>query len=236
MTLGEYQTLLHALYRGDGNTPTSGDTKWTHRMYLLHAAINMWDSQNVLWNELWVTLEDAATGDKTVNSSDLEYDMPTDFRFLGSFVRTTTSAGQHSFYQVVQPQDAELYKGTSQNKVIVTGNKKTGFDLSFLTQPTAGNTINYPYYKEPFTPTSTAEVIEMSDPYFGVYFALGKLHEQDGAGDRARAAFAMADQKLKVMKTQNMMLPNSQPNGPAGTGGGFGVSSGWGVTRYGAIL
>lgn len=162
--------------------------------------------------------------------------MPTDFRFLGSYVRTTTSAGQHAFYQIIQPQDAELYKGTSQSMAHVTGNKKTGFDLTFLTQPTAGDTINYPYYKDPFTPTSTSDVIEMADPYFAVYFALGKLHEQDGAGDRARAAFAIADQKLTVMKTQNMMLPNSQPNKPQGSGGGFGRSTGWGATRYGAIL
>lgn len=236
MTLSEFQTYLHALYRGDGNTPADGDTKWNHREYLLHAAINMWDSQNVLWNELWVSLEDAATGDKTVNASDLEYDMPTDFRFLGSYVRTTSSAGQHTFYQVIQPQDSELYKGTSQSMVYVVGNKKTGFDLTFLKQPTAGDTINYPYYKDPFTPTSTSDVIEMADPYFAVYFALGKLHEQDGAGDRARAAFAIADQKLTVMKTQNMMLPNSQPNKPQGSGGGFGRSTGWGTTRYGAVL
>ena len=77
----------------------------------------------------------------------------------------------------------------------------------------------------------------MSRPgYFGVYFALGKLHEQDGAGDRARAAL-LWQIKLKVMKTSNMMLPNSRSQMvQRGTGGGFGVSSGVGVTRYGAIL
>jgi len=236
MTLTQYQTLLHALYRGDGNTPTDGDTKWNHREYLLHAAINLWDNQNVQWNELWVTLEDAATGDKTVNASDLEYTMPTDFRYLGSYVRTTSSAGQHTFYQVIKPEEAEQYRNTSQDMVYVTGNKKVGYTLTFLKQPATGETINYPYYKDAFEPTSTSDVIEMADPYFAVYFALGKLHEQDGAGDRARAAFGIADRKLMVMKTQNMSLPHSQSNTPTGGFGGFGRSATWGTSRYGDQL
>lgn len=236
MTLTEFQTNLHALYRGDGNTPTDGDTKWNHRESLLAAAINIWDNQNVQWNELWTTLTASATGDKTISASDLIYDMPTDFRFLGSYVRTTTSAGKHTFYQVIKPQDAENYKNTSEKAVFVTGNKSTGFDLTFLTQPTTGDTINYPYYKEPTNPTAAANVIEMSDPYFAVYFALAKLHEQDGAGDRARAAYSIADQKLKVMKIQNMSLPNDQSNRPNDFRGGFGTSGGWGTTRYGDQL
>jgi len=48
VTLQEFQTQLHALYRGDGVTPESGSTKWTHRANLLKAAINVWDTQEVL--------------------------------------------------------------------------------------------------------------------------------------------------------------------------------------------
>lgn len=236
MTLNEYQIALHALYRGDGDTPTDGDTKWNQREYLCAAAINIWDNQNVYWNELWAELADSATGDKTAGASDLEYTMPTDFRHLGAWVRTTSSAGKHTFYQVVQPEDAEQYKNTTIDACFVTGNKKAGYTLTFLKQPTVGETINYPYYKDPTNPTSSSDVIEMADPYFAVYFALGKLHEQDGAGDRAKAAYSIAEQKLKVMKTKNMLLPHYQPNGPIKTLGGFGTSGGWGTTRYGDQL
>lgn len=236
MTLTEFQTSVHSIYRGDGNTPEDGDTKWTQRMYLLHAAINLWDSQNILWNELWTTLTAASDGDKTVNASDLEYNMPTDFKFLGSFVRTTNSGGQHTFYEIIKPQDSEIYKNTTANSCFVTGNRKTGFDLTFLAQPATGDTINYPYYKTPFTPTTTSHVIEMSDPYFAVYFVVGKLHEQDGAGDRARMAYSMADEKMRAMKVQNMMLPDRQSNKPPSLFNGFGTSGNWGVSRYGNQL
>jgi hypothetical protein len=243
MTLTEYQTFLHNLYRGDGNTPTDGDTKWNQREYLLHAGINMWEHCDppVLWNELWTTLSAAATGDKTVNASDLLYDMPDDFVFLGSYVRTTTAAGKHTYYKVIQPEDAELYKNTTDNAVFVTGNKKDGHVLNFLKQPTTGDTINYPYYKEAFEPTTSAQEFEMSDPWFAVYFALGKLHEQEGAGDRSQAAYSMADAKLKSMKTRNIMLPHDQTNRPrddksAKGYSGFGSSGNWGVSRFGETL
>lgn len=236
MTLSEYQTALQALYRGDGDTPSDGDTKWNHREYLLAASINLWDNQNILWNELWTELADASTGDKTVNASDLEYTMPTNFRSLGAWVRTTSSAGNNTFYQIIQPETAEQYKNTSTNACFVTGNKSAGYTLTFLKQPAVGETINYPYYKEPTNPTSTTDVIEMSDPYFAVYFALGKLHEQDGAGDRAKSAYSIAEQKLKVMKTKNMLLPHYQPNGPVKTLGGFGTAGSWGISRYGDQL
>lgn len=241
MTLQEYQTALHALYRGDGNTPTDGSTKWDHRENLLAAAINLWESQNILWNELWGNLADAADGDKTAASSDLEYDMPTNFKFLGSYVRTTNAAGKHQYYTVIKPEDAELYKNKSVKSVFVTGNKSAGHVLNFVAQPTAGDTINYPYYKAATAPTVTTDVIEMSDPYFCVYFALAKLHEQGGAGDMASLAYSMADQKLSQMKTRNMMLPHDQKNAAHDRDyrrgvSGFGGSGNWGVSRYGDQL
>lgn len=239
MTLDQFHTQVHALYRGDGNTPASGETKYTQRTALLLAAINIWDNQEgVLWDELWSTLTGAGDGDKTVNASDLDYDMPTDFRFLGSYVRTTNSEGKHTYYKVIKPQEAELYKNTSDDACFVSGNKNSGFVLTFLKQPNAGDTINYPYYKEAFEPSSSSHVIEMSDPYFAVHFVVGKLHEQEGAGDRARISYSIADQKLKNMKLRNMMLPHDQSNAPRSTdlNSGFGSTGGWGRSRYGDII
>ncbi len=103
-----------------------------------------------------------------------------------------------------------------------------GFTLHFLSAPTAGLTIDYPYYKDPFIPSTTAHVIEMSDPWFAVYFALAKLHEYDGEGDRAILALTQAKGRLDAMKTQNAVAPNFQEDYvpdvdfEAGTGG-FGV-------------
>lgn len=239
MTLTEYQGFLHSLYQGDGSTPSDGSDEWNHRENLLAAAIGIWDAETTFWNELWTTLSDSAaalSGDKTVLTNSATYDMPTNFRFLGSWVRVTDSSGDHTYYQVLKPQDAEKYKNTSVKGVYITGNKSAGHDITFLEIPTAGNTINYPYYKEPTVPSSASDIIEMGDPWFGVYYALGKLHEHDGDGDRAQAAFSQAEQKLKNMKVRNMLLPHDQPNSPGDLTDGFGVTGAWGVSRYGEPL
>lgn len=214
MTLSEYQTALHSLYQGDTSTPTSSDdNEWTVRTELLKAAINAWDNEfGIMWDELWTNLSDASDGDKTINASDLDYDMPTDFRFLGGYVRTYTDDGNETYWQVYSPERASMDENKDPKACYVTGNKKSGFDLHFLAQPTASDTLEYPYYKEPFEPSSGTDVIEMSDPYFAVYYALAKLHEQDGDGDRANLAIATANEHMNNMRVRNDMAPNNNPN------------------------
>lgn len=233
MTLQEYQDQLHALYQGDADTPTSTDDEWAHRLSLLKTGIGVWNAEKgVLWNELWKQLSDAGvgagTGDKTVNAGDLVYATPTDFRFPGTFVRTTDSAGNNTYWEVISQQKAQLYLGAGLKACYFTGNTKDSFNLNFLTQPTAGHTINYPYYKTPYIPTVAASVIEMSDPYFAIYFSLSKMHEIDGEGDRSIKAFSEAQAKLNGMKTANIMpawyQDNAVPDRDYETGtGGFGV-------------
>jgi hypothetical protein len=213
MTLSEYQTILHTLYQGDDSTPESTSTDWAVRLNLLKTAIAAWDNEKgVLWNELWTQLADAADGDKTVAASDVDYGCPSDFRFAGTYVRTTDSSGNHTYWTVVKPEKSELFKNEDATICWFTGNKKTGFGLHFGKQPTAGHTINYPYYKEPFEPSSAAHIIEMSAPYFAVYFALAKLHELDGEGDRALLALSQAEAQMQSMRTRNMMAPHYQDN------------------------
>lgn len=232
MTLTQFQQTLHALYQGDAEYPTDADNEWAVRIMFMKAGINQWDTEKgILWSELWVTLEDAATGDKTITTATLDYDCPTDFRFPGSFVRTTDSVGNHTFWQVMKPQDAELHKNSGGHGCFFTGNAKTGFDLHFLEQPTVGSTINYPYYKSPFEPASASDILEMSDPYFALYFTLGKLHETDGEGDRATLAYQMANERMSAMRTRNEMpawfTQNFVPDRDFGLGdyssGGFGT-------------
>lgn len=235
MLLSEFQTTLHALYRGDNSAPTSGSTKYTHRTELLKAAINMWDGQSALWDELFTDLTSASDGTKTVAVSTLQYAMPTDFKRLANYVIVRDGSGQETYFNVVKPHQAEEYEG--KQCAYVSGNKKTGYKINFLKQPTVGDTIDYMYYKTLFEPSSASDVIEMSDPYFAVYFALGKLHEQEGAGDRARGAFSMADQKLEQMAVDNESLPYYQENKVLGLSyGNFGGTGSRGLSRYGASL
>jgi len=210
MTVGEFQSAVQSLYRGAGSTPVSGDASWMHRLGILKSAINIWDNQSEFWNELWVETTDTADGGTT-------YDLPSDFRALGSFVKVSDK-----FFSVKRPQEIDLYTETD-DVVFVTGNKSSGFVLNFLYAPTSGDTIEYSYYKEPDTPTTDADILEMSDPYFAVFFCLGKLHEQEGAGDRARASFSIADEKLAQMILRNNLLPSLQDNRPASGFWGMGL-------------
>ena len=236
MTLTQAQTILHALYTGDDQTPASSDAEWTVRAVFLNAGINAWDTEiGMIWNELWTTLADAGDGDKTINASDLLYTAPTDIRFLGGYIETFTNSNQRTKWRVVKPEKAALLDGDSIEVVVgfteghvwLTGNKKAGFVINFSSQATAGDTLDYPYYQDPTTLSGVSDVIEMSDPYFAVYFALSKLHENEGAGDQAAFAMGQAEEKLKGMKTLNAMAPPFQLNGAENstilrTGRGFG--------------
>lgn len=228
MTLTQFQNTLHSLYQGDVEYPTSADDEWTHRTNLLAVSIAAWDNEKgVLWNELWKMHSDG-DGDLTVVAATLDYDCATDFRFPGGFVRTTDAAGNHTYWEVIRPEKAELWLGSGAAKCYFTGNAATGFDLHFISQPTAGHTIDFPYYKDPAVVDGASEVIEMSDPYFAIYFSLSKLHEIDGEGDRAVKALQEAQARLNAMKTRNIMpawyQDNKTPDRDWDLGaGGFGV-------------
>lgn len=213
MTLDNFQQAYHFLLEGNVDTPSSSDDEYTHRTELLKMAINAWaNDYGILWNELWVNLADASDGDKTVSASTVIYDMPTDFKFLGGKPQTYTTSDSRTYYKVYALPLADLKKNITGKFCYVTGNKKTGYSINFLQQPTENDTIEYPYYKEPFEPSAGSDVIEMSDPWFAVHYALSKGHELEGDGDRAVKAIAIADEKLTNMKIINDIKPGYESN------------------------
>jgi hypothetical protein len=204
MTLTEFQKRLHYLYQGDTDVPTSGD-EYDLRTELLSDAIDTWSNEEgILWFELWTMLSDSATGDKTITAANRDYDCPTDFKFPGGIV-TINDGTATTRVEVIPMQNVGLYGDSDVTKCYFTGNAKVGHSIHFLFQPTVGATIEYPYYKTPFKPTSGSDVIEMSDPTFAIQSALQIMLEHSGAGDRANLALAKASAKLQGMRTANMM-------------------------------
>lgn len=229
MTLQEYQEALHELYEGNVDYPTTAADEWTHRLGLLKRAINRWAGDPYTsWAELWVKNSDAADGDKTITAGDVDYDCPTDFVRSAAFVTVKNpTAGTYQYFSVIQVEEAHLYLNTGALKCYFTGNRKTGFDLHFLTtQLTTGDTIDYPYYKTPYIPTAAAHVIEMGDPEFAVYYAEAILRKQDGEGDLASVSYDEADMRLKGMKIKNKLpgylqsksVPSDSTRGVSGFG------------------
>lgn len=215
MTLQEFQDELHAEYQGDDDTPSSSDAEWTTRLRFLKGAIREWaGEEGITWSELWKLLSDntAGDGDKTVVAATLEYDCPADFDFPGGFVRTTDANGQHTYWEVMTQERSELFKNESVQACYFTGNQSDGYVLHFMQQPTAGDTIEYPYYKTPTIPSGASDVIEMSDPLFAIHWCLFKMHKIDGEGDQAITEFRLAQSCMKKMRTKNILPVFLQEN------------------------
>jgi len=212
MLLSEFQTKLHELYQLDTSVPASTEEDYTIRTNLLETAINLWaHEEGVTWRELWTTASGTTGAGSTIPLSSF-----TDFIFPGGFLRIKLDGTNWTYVPIVDQAKSELFKnmpsGNNANAAWITGNKKTGFTVNLTFTVSSGLSWELPYYKDPFIPSSASDVIEMSDPFFAIYYALSKLHENDGEGDRATLALQLADSRLKGMKFLNGKAPNYQEN------------------------
>lgn len=231
MTLTQAQQILHSLYQGDTNDPSTSDDDYSTRTRLLNAAINVWEKEgDGRWPELFVNLSDASDGDKTTTSGTSAYSAPTDFSFMAGFVRVDDENGAQTFYPEVSLDKAPLYANdTATKRFYVTGNTQDGFTVNILPAPTVtGRDITYEYYKVADQLSTGSDIIEMSDPYYAVYYALSVLFENDGEGDRAIKALQQSRDRLDQMKIRRMVVgayqDNSIPDRDYDTGtAGFGV-------------
>src|SRR3972149_11545619 len=83
-TLDDAIAYCNSLYEIDSTAPTAGEEDYLVWTSLLNVAKGLWENEEgVLWKELFVKLEDAATGDKTTDGT-TSYTCPTDFIFPAS--------------------------------------------------------------------------------------------------------------------------------------------------------
>lgn len=204
MLVSEWQDQLHIQYQGDVETPAEGVDDWEVRLGLLLDSINAWETadKHIMWLELWTTLADAVDGTKTTDGIALRFAAPTNFKIAGGFVRLINGT-EVTYYKILRPEQIDNARQNGGNVCYFTGNKRSGFYVNFFSIPAAGLTIDYPYYKYAFQPTAGTDIIEMPDPYFGIKYALSKLHELDGEGDRATLALSLANAKLNAMISNN---------------------------------
>lgn len=207
MTLSDAQTILHTLYEGDTDVPTSSDDDYTVRTRLFNAAIGLWEQELPDWRELRKTLASAATGTKTTTASTSAYATPTDFiRPLG-WLRVTDSSGTESYYEYMDIQKVQIFDNDTTSKFYyVTGSANSGFYVNIHPTPdTSSLTISYEYYKTAASLSSGTDKFEMSDPYYAIYFALARLKAQDGE-DNVEEMLQIKD-RLDRMKVNNWTLP-----------------------------
>lgn len=170
---------------------------------LANIGINRWAKyDNTTWRDLWVTNAASSDGVKTTTTA-LSYAAPTNMARPCSFVRLTDSSDNVVIYDVVPIERVASLAESTANFVYFSGNPdKDGFTLHFNPNLTitAGQTIDYEYYKKPTLFTATSSTTEMSDPYFLSYFIASHMSDEGIDPDLMN----MAEARLEQMRVENM--------------------------------
>lgn len=224
MTLTQAQTILHALYQGDDDTPINTSDDWAVRTTLLGVGVDEWEQEITEWRELYTTLLTASDGDKTTVASTATYNCPTNFIRPVGFLRIDDGTNTH-YYPRKEVDGIQLFDdNTTEKFYYVTGSASAGFSITIHPTPDDAYTVSYEYYKRATKPTGTTDIFEMSDPYFAIYYALSVLHENDGAGLRAEKALAQASSRMQIMKSNNFSLGAYQDDFPGDVDFDLGVT------------
>jgi len=201
-TLNDFIQLLNTLYNSSSTEPASGEEDYTVWTDLANIAVSMWENEEgVMWNELFVKLADAATGDKTTGASDYSYAVPTDFRFPASGYVWIGSGQSKTPLKVLKQEELQLHENDTEHWCYFLMDGSPTLELNPNLTITAGYTISYNYYKKASKLSSGSDTFEMNDPMFAVYFALAELKKEEGNSYEVQ----IAQQKLESMKTRNIM-------------------------------
>jgi len=186
LTENEILDLVYTLYETDDAGWDSGSAEYLSGRVFANAAIRLWERyKNTVWSDLWVTLTNNTQSVpalvKTLTANTYTYTCPTDFRRPSSWVRTV-SGGETTLWEVIKPHQIASLNDSQDKFCYFTGNTKDGFVLHFNPNITlkTGDTINYEYYKNVSTFTTTTSTTEVPDPYFIVYYVLARFLKNDG--------------------------------------------------------
>lgn len=230
MALIEYtesllQAAIHSHYEGDNDTPDSDDDDYLYRRVLLNSYINRWENdKGTLWNELWTnTTSDSTSADLSIATGDTEYEVPSNFRFPGGYVRVYDGTTEKAVLRVVKPEQWQQYldsigglcyfRGSgASKKLIISSDNATAYN---------GYTLSYDFYKRATKLDSTDDVPEMSDPYYLVHAVVADLFKQDQLISQQTYHAAEAEERLKQMEIQNQMDSHYQGIFNEDTSGGI---------------
>jgi hypothetical protein len=216
MDLQDLVRAVHALYNSDTDAPDVADDDGLLYTALLNNAISVWVSEGVDWDQLWLDIASAATGDKNAVAGQVLYDLPTDYRMLGGFVKIVSSDNtQYVKYNVVKPAKARQLAGSGRTYCYVTGSPKTGYKLRLSVAPTTEQDnweFDYDYYKTATSLVGEDDISECPDPYFLVHHAVSELKKADDDAYGHSTSLREAEDRLKVLRSEQMKLPEYEEN------------------------
>jgi hypothetical protein len=208
---------LNTLYNGSSTPPSSGEEDYSVWTDLLNTAINLWEfEEGTAWKQLFIELADAADGDKTTDGTN-SYTLPTLFKRPNSAYVWIGSGTSKTPYKVIDIRQKQLYENNTERWCYFT---PTTLEFNPNITIDTGSTISYNFYKAATALSTGADVFEMQDPMFAVYYALSELKKEEGD----TSALTIATQKLAAMVTRNEYDADFQDNtliSPVGDG--FGI-------------
>lgn len=209
LTESDIIDIVYSSYENDNDTWSSTSSEYLTARVLSKAAIGRWAYiEGGMWNELFVTLTDAADGTKTVTAGTYTYGCPTNMRIPPQpedYVRIENSAGASSYYKVIPLSKVQQIDDISDRLCWFTGSPADGYTLNINSgvNLTTGDTILYEYYKNPTYFTTTTSTTEMENPYFIVHYILYRMYKSDGLLNESREELQMAEDLLEEMKAKN---------------------------------
>lgn len=214
-SLQDLQDRIHTLVDNDADTPTQGEDEWNTRLNLINQAIGKWESQDIMWDELW----SRHTHGSTVAAGDLDYTLSTltDMRLPGGYLELVLD-GSTSYIEIISPEQYQSFAGEAR-VAYFTGNNSAGWTLNLGWTPavgdgTVGATIKFPYYKfaTRFTDSSlTTDKSEMSDPNYIVYDVAAAKSVLESKNNQYSVYSVEALNCMDRMKAINEIRANNNP-------------------------
>jgi hypothetical protein len=206
MLPNEALNIIHELYEQDKDYPDSSSEDYAARLAALNASIDAWEGETkkgTLWRELFTPYAGVTT---TGNQADA----PADFLAAGGYIWIGNDR-----YEFVRPEKSRMIRNDEPTKKIywVTG-YKGNYKFNFSPSIGSGVAFETDYYRTStkFANGLEGTHLEMSDPYFGIYFVLSRLYYDDENEDEGKRHWEIAAGKLAAMGLANDTTPFYQSN------------------------
>lgn len=212
-TLQDVQDQINTNVNNDNDSPSSGDDDWNTVLNLINQAINLWQSQDVFWRELWKTYTHASP---VANNTTTYTVANTDFKTPpGGYVRFILD-GITSYVAVISPEQYQTYRGSAR-VCYFTGNNIDGWVLNLGWTPatgdgTVGATIKFDYYKIAHRPDTSTDKFEMSDPSFIVNWVSAQKALLESQNNKFSVYNTLAQDSMDHMRVMNEIGTNYNGN------------------------
>ncbi len=209
-TLQDIQDTIEVLVNNDSDTPATTDDEWTIRLNLINLAIQNWEDEDTLWDELWTTY----THGSPITAATTYTLTFTDFIKPGSTLRFVLNNAT-IYVPIVSPEEAQNYIGSNMSVAYITGNDNAGWTLNLSWTPTSGDgtygaTIKLDYYHHALKLSGTTDKAEMRSTAYIVYWVSAQKSLLESQSNKYSVFNARAMQAFETMKINNALPPANQ--------------------------